>query len=194
MHSSATAEMDSYGEHDHDTAAVLKLLEDPDSYAAASPSHSVGVAHGGSLEGAVQLPSHPGYSVREQARAWGTSSTIDWMVQAFDSLVRIDPAAPRVIWVHWIIYNLSPSTTGLMQSVRPQELPWGALQGVNDWKKTGYGGPCPPVGRHRYFFKLYALDAALGDLKSPNKAALEKAMQGHALEKAELVGTYEKVK
>ena len=73
-------------------------------------------------------------------------------------------------------------------------LPAGTREGVNDWKRTGYGGPCPPVGRHRYFHKLYALDTALGDLKSPNKAALEKAMQGHTLGKAELVGTYEKGK
>jgi Raf kinase inhibitor-like YbhB/YbcL family protein len=71
-------------------------------------------------------------------------------------------------------------------------LPPGTLEGINDWKVTGYGGPCPPIGRHRYFFKLYALDTVLPDLKHPTKAILEQAMEGHILEKTELMGTYQK--
>lgn len=71
--------------------------------------------------------------------------------------------------------------------------PWsGTLAGLNDWKKVGYGGPCPPIGRHRYLFKLYALDCMLGDLEHPTKAKLERAMDGHVLARAELVGTFKK--
>ena len=101
-----------------------------------------------------------------------------------------DPAAPKRTWVHWVLYNLPPTATGLGDDVRA--LPEGTLEGRNDWGRTGYGGPCPPIGRHRYFHKLYALDAVLPDLNEPTKAELERAMQGHVLAKAELVGTYQK--
>ena len=103
-----------------------------------------------------------------------------------------DPAAPKMTWVHWVLYNLPAATRGLAEAVK--SLPAGAREGVNDWKRTGYGGPCPPIGRHRYFHKLYALDVVLADLGSPDKPALEKAMAGHVLEKAELMGTYQKKK
>jgi len=102
-----------------------------------------------------------------------------------------DPAAPKRTWVHWVLYNIPPSATGLAQAVAPAALPPGTREGTNDWKRTGYGGPCPPIGRHRYFHKLYALDVVLPDLKQPTKAALEKAMQGHVLAKVELMGTYQ---
>lgn len=101
-----------------------------------------------------------------------------------------DPKAPKMTWVHWVLYNLPPSTTSLAEAAR--ELPSGTREGLNDWKRTGWGGPCPPIGRHRYFFKLYALDRALPDLGHPNKARLEKEMEGHVVAKGELVGTYEK--
>jgi Raf kinase inhibitor-like YbhB/YbcL family protein len=101
-----------------------------------------------------------------------------------------DPKNPRMTWVHWVLYNLPPSAQSLSEGVRT--LPAGTLEGRNDWKRTGYGGPCPPVGRHRYFFKLYALNALLPDLKAPDKAAVEKAMQGHVLAQVELIGTYQK--
>jgi Raf kinase inhibitor-like YbhB/YbcL family protein len=103
-----------------------------------------------------------------------------------------DPRAPKMTWVHWILYNLPPGATGLVEGVRPGDLPGGTREGVNDWGRTGYGGPCPPIGRHRYFHKLYALDLVLPDLLRPTKAKLEKAMEGHILGRAELVGTYEK--
>ncbi|MBI4042239.1 MAG: YbhB/YbcL family Raf kinase inhibitor-like protein [Deltaproteobacteria bacterium] len=103
-----------------------------------------------------------------------------------------DPAAPKVVWVHWILYNLPPTAAGLPEGVKAAGLPKGTLEGLNDWKRTGYGGPCPPIGRHRYFHKLYALDTVLPDLKNPTKTQLEKAMQGHILAKAELMGTYQK--
>ena len=90
-----------------------------------------------------------------------------------------------------ILYDLPPDCGGLAEAVG-RALPAGTRQGVNDWKRTGWGGPCPPIGRHRYFFKLYALDALLGDLGSPAKPRLEAAMKGHVLAEARLVGTYEK--
>lgn len=101
-----------------------------------------------------------------------------------------DPAAPRMTWVHWVLYNLPPSSGGLAEGLK--NLPSGTAEGTNDWQRTGYGGPCPPVGRHRYFHKLYALDTVLQGLKKPNKAALEKAMQGHIVARAELIGTYQR--
>lgn len=103
-----------------------------------------------------------------------------------------DPAAPRTIWVHWLLYNLPADSEGLGKAVAPDALPAGTLEGKNDWKRTGYGGPCPPVGRHRYFFKLYALDTTLPDLGRPDKAALEQAMEGRVLEEAVLMGTYKR--
>jgi Raf kinase inhibitor-like YbhB/YbcL family protein len=105
-----------------------------------------------------------------------------------------DPAAPKMTWVHWILYNLPASVTELTAGVQQHELPSGTKEGLNDWKRTGYGGPCPPIGRHRYFHKLYALDAELPDLGTPTKAALEAAMAGHILAEAQLVGTYERTR
>jgi len=103
-----------------------------------------------------------------------------------------DPAAPRVTWVHWLLYNLPVVSDGLPEAVRPADLPQGTLQGVNGWGRTGYGGPCPPIGRHRYFFKLYALDTLLPDLKQPDKETLVRAMRGHVVAESQLMGTYRK--
>ena len=105
-----------------------------------------------------------------------------------------DPAAPRVDWVHWVLYDLPAATTGLPEAVAAQDLPKGARAGLNDWKRPGWRGPCPPIGRHRYFLRLYALDVVLPDLHRPTRAALEKAMHGHVLAQAELVGTYQRAR
>jgi Raf kinase inhibitor-like YbhB/YbcL family protein len=102
-----------------------------------------------------------------------------------------DPAAPKMTWVHWVLYDIPPSVTSLDEGA---PTPSGAHDGMNDWKASGYRGPCPPIGRHRYVHKVYALDAVLPDLGSPNKAALERAMKGHILAQATLVGTYQKSK
>ena len=103
-----------------------------------------------------------------------------------------DPAKPKMTWVHWLLYNIPPTVTELPAAVATSALPVGTLQGKNDWKRTGYGGPCPPVGRHRYFHKLYALDIELPDLHHPDKAQLEKAMAGHIIDQTELIGTYQR--
>ena len=97
-----------------------------------------------------------------------------------------------MVWDHWLLYNLPPKTKGLKEAVK--KLPKGTLEGKNSWKKTGYGGPCPPIGRHRYFHKLFALDIVLPDLKTPTKKQLLEAMKGHILEKTEMIGTYQKRK
>ena len=99
-----------------------------------------------------------------------------------------DPAAPKMTWVHWVLFDIPPAAAGIAEGAPS---PAGAKQGVNDWQRTGWGGPCPPIGRHRYFFKLYALDTAL-ELNRPTKAELEQAMKGHVLAEARLVGTYQK--
>lgn len=103
-----------------------------------------------------------------------------------------DPAAPKMTWVHWVLYNIPPDTAGLAEDASGTGLPPGTLQGMNDWQRAGYGGPCPPVGIHRYFHKLYALDTVLPDLQIPTKAVLEKAMHGHIIASAELIGLYQR--
>ena len=103
-----------------------------------------------------------------------------------------DPAAPKMVYVHWVLYNLPASLKVLGQAIEEDALPHGTLQGLNDWKRTGYGGPCPPIGRHRYFFKLYALDTMLPEAGRVTKAQLEQLMSGHVLAEAVLMGTYQK--
>ena len=103
-----------------------------------------------------------------------------------------DPAAPKMVWDHWLLYNLPPDCAGLPDAVPPKDLPAGTLAGRNSWGRTGYGGPCPPIGRHRYFHILYALDADLPDLGRPTRDQLLAVMQGHILARAEIVGTYRK--
>jgi len=103
-----------------------------------------------------------------------------------------DPRAPRTVWVHWVVYNIPAATQALPAGADRTGLPRGAQPGLNDWNRPGYGGPCPPVGRHRYFHQLYALDTLLPDLGQPTKAQLLQALRGHILAETELVGTYEK--
>jgi Raf kinase inhibitor-like YbhB/YbcL family protein len=103
-----------------------------------------------------------------------------------------DPQAPQLTWVHWVLYNLPADASRLPAAVASDKLPEGTREGLNDWRRKGYGGPCPPIGRHRYFHKLYALDTVLSDLGPVTKKELEAAMKGHILAQAELVGTYQK--
>ena len=103
-----------------------------------------------------------------------------------------DPEAPKMVWVHWVLYNIPPDINSLAQHITSATLPPRATEGINDWQRLGYGGPCPPVGRHRYFHKLYALDIVLEGLNKPSKAAVEAVMQGHIIAQAELIGTCQK--
>ena len=103
-----------------------------------------------------------------------------------------DPKAPKLVYVHWVLYNIPPDAAGLAAAVQPDQLPAGTRAGRNDWGRTGYGGPCPPIGRHRYFHKLYALDKVLRDLGQPTKAQVLAVIEEHILAEAQLVGTYQR--
>lgn len=134
--------------------------------------------------------------VRHTCDGLNTSPSITWagVPPGTKSLALIadDPDAPQMTWVHWVLYNIPATASGLPEDGSGKNLPAGTLQGTNDWHRTSYGGPCPPTGKHRYYFKLFALDCALPDLKNPTKAALEKAMHGHVLEQASLMGVYQR--
>lgn len=101
-----------------------------------------------------------------------------------------DPDAPKMVWVHWVLYNLPPVAGSLAEGVADADLPKGTLIGINDRKHVGWTGPCPPIGTHRYFHKLYALDTVLSDLNIPTKDDLLKAMEGHVLAQTEIIGLY----
>jgi Raf kinase inhibitor-like YbhB/YbcL family protein len=101
-----------------------------------------------------------------------------------------DPKAPKTTWVHWILYNIPPTASGLPEDIAQHKIPAGTLDGLNDWMRTGYGGPCPPVGRHRYFHRVYALSAVLPDLHQPRKSTLIQAMHGKVLAEGALLGVY----
>src|SRR5256714_5854335 len=104
-----------------------------------------------------------------------------------------DPAKAQRVYVHWVVYNIPASATKLPENAAKSGLPSGAVHGSNDWGKQTYGGPFPPIGRPRYFFKLSPLDTQL-KLKNPNKAQLEKTMQGHVVGNAQVIGMYQKTK
>ncbi len=106
-------------------------------------------------------------------------------------LIVSDHDAPRGTWYHWVLYAIPPELSGLPENVDPRELSAAIHDGMNSWKRSGYSGPCPPAGRHRYFFHLYALDRVLAEVpQQPNAMELYQAMQGHVLGKAVLMGTY----
>jgi Raf kinase inhibitor-like YbhB/YbcL family protein len=129
------------------------------------------------------------------ALAWsGVPAGAKSLVLVVDDPDAPDPAAPRMTWVHWVLYNLPPGSSGLPENVARDGLPKGTIEGLTDFKRTGWGGPCPPIGRHRYFFKLYALDVSLPAKPRQTKAQIERAMARHVVAQAELVGTYKKGK
>ena len=103
-----------------------------------------------------------------------------------------DPNAPKLTWVHWVLYDLPADASSLPAGAGASGLPAGTREGTNNWNRTGYGGPCPPIGRHRYFHKLFALGTRLGDLRRPTAEQLTAAIQGHVLARAELMGTYQR--
>ncbi len=107
------------------------------------------------------------------------------------ALICDDPDAPSGTWVHWVIFNLPPETISLPEMVMPrEELENGAMQGSNSWGNIGYSGPCPPSGTHRYYFKIYALDTKLDLTPGVTNEELLKAMEGHLIDKGQIMGTY----
>ena len=146
-------------------------------------------AHNGSLPARLTCD---GRDVSPELRWSGLPVGTQSLALIVDDPDAPDPAAPRMTWVHWVLYNIPPTAAGLPEGVAVRDLPPGTREGMNDWGRTGYGGPCPPIGRHRYFHKLYALDMVLPDLGKPAKAGLEQAMKGHVLASTELVGTYQR--
>ena len=122
----------------------------------------------------------------------GVPAGVESFVLIVDDPDAPDPKAPKMTWVHWVLYNLPSSAAGLPEGITMAQLPRGTLEGPNDWNRTGYNGPCPPIGRHRYFHRLYALDTRLPDLNRPTKDILLKHLEGHVLGSAELIGTYQK--
>ena len=104
------------------------------------------------------------------------------------ALIVDDPDAPRGIWVHWVVWNIDPKTIEIGEDTVPKD----SVQGINDFEKRDYGGPCPPSGTHRYFFKLYALDALLNFSSDAGKAGLEKAMKEHIIAETQIVGLYKR--
>jgi Raf kinase inhibitor-like YbhB/YbcL family protein len=109
-----------------------------------------------------------------------------------DDLDAPDPPPSEFYWTHWLLYNIPPNIHQLVEGATTKNLPGGAMQGKNDWGRAAYGGPCPPRGKHRYRHKLYALDVVLPDLKNPTKAAFIKAIDGHVLAHADLIGMYQR--
>jgi Raf kinase inhibitor-like YbhB/YbcL family protein len=149
----------------------------------------------GVFENGAEIP------VRYTCKGDDVSPPLNWQAvpEAARSLVLIvddpdapDPKAPKTVWVHWVLYNIPADINSLAEHLTSATLPAGALEGINDWQRPGYGGPCPPIGRHRYFHKLYALDTVLEGLNEPSKAIVEAAMQGHIIAQAELIGTCQK--
>ena len=124
----------------------------------------------------------------------GLPNTAKTVAMIVDDPDAPDPAKPRRVYVHWVIYNVPSQVSSLAENASKAGMPAGAVQGKNDWENPEYGGPCPPIGRHRYFFKLYALDTTLTGLKDATKADLERAMKGRIVDSGELMGTYQKVK
>lgn len=125
--------------------------------------------------------------------AWsGIPSGTKSLVLIVDDPDAPDPLAPKMTWVHWVLYDIPPATVALAENASKTGLPVGTKVGVNDWKRQDWGGPCPPIGRHRYYHKLYALDTTLDHLNAPTKAGVEQAMKGHILAEAVLMGTYQK--
>jgi Raf kinase inhibitor-like YbhB/YbcL family protein len=161
-----------------------------------------GAALGGAMPLTLKSPAfEPGAEIPAVHTCEGadTSPALEWsglpggtksLALVVDDPDAPDPKAPKMTWVHWVLHDIPPGSTGLAEAAK--SLPPGTREGLNDWQRTGWGGPCPPRGRHRYFFKLFALDRTLGDLGTPTKAQLEKAMKGHVLAQAEIMGTYQK--
>jgi Raf kinase inhibitor-like YbhB/YbcL family protein len=166
-------------------ASLLLLGEDKMALTITSPAFS----EGGAIPARYTCE---GEDVSPPLHWDGVEANVRSLVLIVDDPDAPDPKAPKRTWVHWVLYNLPAQSRGLDEAAAPAELPAGTQEGMNDFQRGAYGGPCPPIGRHRYFFKLYALDTPLAFAHAPTKAEVEAAMQGHVLQSAALIGTYEK--
>ena len=149
----------------------------------------------GAFDNGGEIPSRStceGEDVSPPLVCTGVPETARSLVLIIDDPDAPDPKAPKMIWVHWVLFNIPPDVSGLLEGIVPEKLPPGMVEGLNDWTRIGYGGPCPPIGRHRYFHKLYALDTVLEGMNTPTKAKVEAAMKGHVIAQTELMGTYQK--
>jgi Raf kinase inhibitor-like YbhB/YbcL family protein len=127
--------------------------------------------------------------------AWsGASATAKSFALIVEDPDAPDPAKPTRVVTHWVAYNIPATAPGLAENASKKGMPAGSAQGSNEGNKPAYMGPCPPIGSHRYFFKLYALDTVLTGLKNPKKADLRQAMQKHVVDSTQLIGTYQKTK
>ena len=135
-----------------------------------------------------------GDNVSPPLRWTGVPAQARTLVLIVDDPDAPDPAAPKMTWVHWILYNIPVTATALDEAASRSGLPPGTREGITDFKSTGWGGPCPPIGRHRYFHRLYALDTVLPDLGLAHRPDVDRAMKGHIIAEAGLMGTYEKRK
>lgn len=105
-----------------------------------------------------------------------------------------DPKAPKMVWIHWVLFNIDPKSKGIPENAMAHELPKDSQQGLTSWKKTNYGGPCPPIGRHRYYHRLYALDLVFSNVQNPTADTLRQIMRDHVIAEAVIMGTYQKSK
>jgi Raf kinase inhibitor-like YbhB/YbcL family protein len=172
--------------------AVLALSSGPSETAAQGPNATFKLTSSAFANGG-EIPTKytcDGQDVSPPLAWSGIPANAKSLVLIVDDPDAPDPAAPKTTWVHWVLYNIPPSASALAEGAG--QLPAGTLHGVNDWQRAGYGGPCPPVGRHRYFHKLYALDMVMPDLGRPSKAQLEAQIERHVIGRAELVGVYQK--
>ncbi len=135
-----------------------------------------------------------GADISPPLRWSGTPQGTKSLVLIIDDPDAPDPRAPKMTWVHWVVVDIPGSTHELAENAAAHSLPTGAYQGLNDWKRAAYGGPCPPIGEHRYFHKLYALNTLLPHLEHPTKDEVLAAMKDHVIEDAQLVGTYRRQK
>jgi Raf kinase inhibitor-like YbhB/YbcL family protein len=168
--------------------ATVILLNLPGSVAMAMTLTSAAFKQGG------QIPSKytcEGDDVSPPLAWDGVPAGTKSLVLIIDDPDAPDPKAPQLVWVHWVLYDIPADAKGLPENASKAGLPQGSALGLNDFKKTAYGGPCPPIGRHRYFHKLYALDTTL-ELSKASKPEIELAMKSHVLADAELIGTYQK--
>jgi Raf kinase inhibitor-like YbhB/YbcL family protein len=176
------------------SSAAEGSVKEPSAPGGRAPARTI-VVTSPAFEAGAEIPTEhtcEGKDVSPPLAIAGVPAGARSLVLVVDDPDAPDPRAPKRTWVHWVVAGL-PATTTALPAGASHHLPGGASHGKNDWGKAAWGGPCPPIGRHRYVFKVYALDEAMA-ATGKDKAALLKAMDGHVLARGELIGTYQKKK